>query len=415
MTVAGTSSTDKVLTYVPTVSGVYYVAVDSSNGTSIGPYILSATPLDDYTGTASTTGRLNIGSSTGGTLEALNDTDLFAVNVMVGLNYQFNVSAVAGFANPTTLDLTLFNSNLTRLAGSSSNDKVVTYTASATATLYLGVTSSNGQGLGSYTLSATPQDDYSGNNGTTGRVIDNSNTTGTLESLNDVDWFGTSLTAGANYQFTLTASSGFINPTTLDISLLDTNGTRVAGFSSVDKSLTYTPTTMGAYYVSVSSSNGTGTGSYTISEGTVSAPVFRFFDTNTGTQFLTASTTERDTVINARPDLKFEGVGLNALASPNQPNATAVFRFFDTVYGTHFFTSSDAERQTIVNTRLDLTFEGTSFYEFSSQQANSTPVYRFFDSNKGTHFFTASAGEKNTIVATRPDLIAEGISFYAPT
>ncbi|MGI4799876.1 MAG: hypothetical protein ACRYG8_38715, partial [Janthinobacterium lividum] len=67
------------------------------------------------------------------------------------------------------------------------------------------------------------------------------------------------------------------------------------------------------------------------------------------------------------------------------------------------------------NTRADLKFEGTSFYEYSAQQANSTPVYRFFDSNKGTHFFTASAGENATIVATRPDLIAEGISFYAPT
>ncbi|MGI4795761.1 MAG: hypothetical protein ACRYG8_17155, partial [Janthinobacterium lividum] len=50
----------------------------------------------------------------------------------------------------------------------------------------------------------------------------------------------------------------------------------------------------------------------------------------------------------------------------------------------------------------------------NTAQAGDSPVYRFFDSNFGTHFYTASNTERANIVATRPDLISEGVSFYAP-
>ena len=92
-----------------------------------------------------------------------------------------------------------------------------------------------------------------------------------------------------------------------------------------------------------------------------------------------------------------------------------MYRFFDKIYGTHFFTSSSAERDVLQANRADLAYEGTGFYEYGTQQANTTAVYRFFDTNRGTHFFTASAAERSTILATRADLTPEGVSFYAPT
>ena len=124
----------------------------------------------------------------------------------------------------------------------------------------------------------------------------------------------------------------------------------------------------------------------------------------------------RCTASASRPDLVYEGVGLQSVdPASNDPNAAPVYRFFDSTYGTHFFTASTSERDTVIATRPDLLYEGVGFSEHTAQQVGDVAVYRFFDSNYGTHFYTADANEKNTISATRPDLVYEGIGFYAPS
>ncbi len=147
-----------------------------------------------------------------------------------------------------------------------------------------------------------------------------------------------------------------------------------------------------------------------------SPKVFRFLDTGTGTHFFTDDPTEAATVSSARSDLVTEGVGFNAVdPATNDPNAAPVYRFFDQIDGTHFFTASESEKATVIATRPDLVFEPTStFYEHATAQAGDVPVYRFFDSVHGTHFYTASSVEQAGIMASRPDLVTEGIAFYAP-
>ena len=142
--------------------------------------------------------------------------------------------------------------------------------------------------------------------------------------------------------------------------------------------------------------------------------VYRFFDSTTGTQFLTAAASEKATVLATRPDLSFEGIAFGGIASNTDPNAVPVYRFFDTTKGTHFFTSSASEESTILKTRSDLVLEQTTFYEHATAQTGDVPVYRFFDKTDGTHFFTASAAERTTIATTRSDMAFEGVAFYAP-
>ncbi len=48
-----------------------------------------------------------------------------------------------------------------------------------------------------------------------------------------------------------------------------------------------------------------------------------------------------------------------------------------------------------------------------TQQAGDAAVFRFFDTTVGTHFYTADAGERAHL-GTRPDLADEGVAFYAP-
>ena len=145
--------------------------------------------------------------------------------------------------------------------------------------------------------------------------------------------------------------------------------------------------------------------------------IYRFFDTTDGTHFFTASATEAASISATRTDLTYEGIGLNGYNTASaSPSSEAVFRFFDTTDGTHFYTASTSERDALLATRSsDMTFEGTAFYEDATQRAGDTAVYRFFDSTHGTHLFTDSASEKASILATRPDLVSEGIAFYAPS
>ena len=144
--------------------------------------------------------------------------------------------------------------------------------------------------------------------------------------------------------------------------------------------------------------------------------VYRFFDTANGTHFYSVSQGERNTLIQTRPDLTYEGIGLKAVAAPSTDQSAApVFRFFDVNTGTHFYSASTTERDSILAARPDLRFEGTAFYEHATAQAGDAPVYRFFDLSDGTHFYTASASERATILSTRADLRDEGVGFYAPT
>ena len=164
------------------------------------------------------------------------------------------------------------------------------------------------------------------------------------------------------------------------------------------------------------SADGAGGTFLTLGASNLSHPVaYRFFDSIRGTQFLTTSLTETQNLQATRPDLVYEGVGLGAVDPTIDPAAAAVYRFFDTKFGTHFYTTSTTERDNVVATRSDLVNEGIGFYEHSTAQAGDVAVYRFFDSNFGTHFYTASATERATVIATRPDLIGEGIGFYAPS
>lgn len=146
-----------------------------------------------------------------------------------------------------------------------------------------------------------------------------------------------------------------------------------------------------------------------ITPTTTGVQVFRFFDTRNGTHFYTASASERDQTTQTRTDLTYEGVGLNATNSTAAP----VFRFFDTRGGSHFYTASSSEADGLkASTASGLTYEGVAFYEDATAQANDTAVYRFFNTVDGTHFYTPNQNEFASVLASRGDMVNEGIAFY---
>ena len=160
--------------------------------------------------------------------------------------------------------------------------------------------------------------------------------------------------------------------------------------------------------------------------------VYRFFDSSTGTHFFTADPVEKNALMlpagsSFRPDMREEVNGFGAVdPAAADPNAVTVYRFFDTRYGTHFFTANATEANGLRNVgassyRPDLVFEsGSSFLEHGTQQAGDVPVYRLFDQTYGTHFYTGNQAEYAGITTPgsstfRSDLVSEGVGFYAPS
>lgn len=143
--------------------------------------------------------------------------------------------------------------------------------------------------------------------------------------------------------------------------------------------------------------------------------VYRFFDLVNGTHFYTSSISERDDIPATRSDLAYEGAVFRDVDQMSDATAAPVYRFFDTTLGTHFFTTSTGERDQLISTRRDLAYEGVGFYEHASAQPGDTPVTRFFNTGDGSHLYVSSSTEAATIQLTRPDLRYEGVAFYTPS
>lgn len=164
--------------------------------------------------------------------------------------------------------------------------------------------------------------------------------------------------------------------------------------------------------------NAGGAGQASVNIRTASAQaeeVYRFFNTKTGGHFFTTSEGERDTVLQTNQSYKLEGVGFGAFDTKVTEAAEEVYRFFNTKTGGHFFTTSEGERDEVIATNRDYKLEGIGFYDFQVDQGEATDaVYRFFNAKTGGHFFTASEAERDSVVQTSQDYKLEGIAFYAP-
>ena len=237
----------------------------------------------------------------------------------------------------------------------------------------------------------------------------------------------TSVTLNGAAQLTLTQPTAF-NATLQNLSIgakIDLAGRTVTAATVTNGTLAITTTTGTVTLAETGlvnntalalSSDGAGGTTLTVDPSDLPHPAaYRFFDSIHGTQFLTTSLSETQSLQTSRPDLIYEGISIGAANPAIDTAAAPVYRFFDSVFGTHFYTSSATERATVIATRPDLVNEGIGFYEHTTAQPGDVAVYRYFDNTVGTHFYTSSATERATIATTRPDLVSEGISFYSPT
>jgi len=142
------------------------------------------------------------------------------------------------------------------------------------------------------------------------------------------------------------------------------------------------------------------------------SPVYRFYNTKTGTHFYTISGAERDTVLNNYPQFAYEGAVFWAFTAP-QNGMLPVYRFYNNATGTHFYTQSESEKNYVIATYPVFIYEGPVYYAPPDGSAlGSTPLYRFYNTKTGAHFYTTSAEERDHVLATWPWFAFENIAYY---
>lgn len=141
-------------------------------------------------------------------------------------------------------------------------------------------------------------------------------------------------------------------------------------------------------------------------------PVYRFYNTSTGTHFYTSSPSERDSVTNNLRAFSFEGTAFFA-TSKASPGLKPVYRFLNMQNGVHFYTISENERAAIEASLPHYKLEGVAFYASQVAGAGFKPLYRFFQLRAGTHFYTSSETERQQVQDTQSNAYRfEGVGYY---
>lgn len=115
--------------------------------------------------------------------------------------------------------------------------------------------------------------------------------------------------------------------------------------------------------------------------------MYRLYNPNSGEHFYTASTSEKNNLVNV--GWKYEGVAWDAPI-----NGTPVHRLYNPNAGDHHYTTSDAEKNNLV--AVGWRYEGVGWYS-----GGSIPLYRAYNPNAiaGAHHYSTNKSEIDYIVS----------------
>ena len=259
----------KQVSFTPTTTGTYYVAVGA--GTAFGEYRLTVLEYeDDFTAGTGAPGALAADWTATGKISFTGDHDWFAVPLKAGLEYRIDVEGSrngAGTLNRPTLDGIYYDDELDtddklKLIDNTQklgilNDPMAVVVPEMDGTYYVAVGADGGD-RGTYTLRVNlTDDDFADGPETQGRLEDHVDNIrrGEIDYADDIDWFAVEMQAGLEYEFHQTSISQ-LDPKLHGI--YDEDGDLVgdgdeSGAGGRGSHLFFTPTTDGTYYVAAGS------------------------------------------------------------------------------------------------------------------------------------------------------------------
>ncbi|MGB1208106.1 MAG: hypothetical protein ACPG7W_02780, partial [Paracoccaceae bacterium] len=212
-------------------TGKYYIAAEAKSD-GIGTYSVLVESLTSGSGggvsadignTIATSQRLLEGESQFSRIDTATDEDWFAVSLVAGERYRFDMrgadSSAGTLSDPFVMSLAdssgaaiaaSTGNNTSNNNGGTGQDARLYYTASYTGTHYLSA-ASHGDSVGSYQvmfrdtsdITASDEDDYDNSTQTTGAISAGQSVTGVIETAGDSDWFFIAMDRGKHYQIEL--------------------------------------------------------------------------------------------------------------------------------------------------------------------------------------------------------------------
>ena len=272
--------------FIASEGATYYVAA-GAYAYQKGTYRLSVTEMDDaQTAGTDTTGTVTVGGSVTGNINFPGDRDWFAVTLVTGRTYHFDLEGAPN-STRTLLDPYLrgvYDSEGNLIGDTTDNDGgfVVNSRVALAATqdgIHYVSASGNGNRTGTYRLSVTEVADVqTAGTDTSGTVPVGRSVTDEIDYPNERDWFAVTLVAGTTYRIDLEGQSNGAG-TLYDPYLhgvYDSHGNLIGdttaddGGSGRNSRVLFTATEGGIYYVSAGA-DGSGTGTYRLSVTDVDA------------------------------------------------------------------------------------------------------------------------------------------------
>ena len=261
-------------------SGAYFISVGAV-GADTGSYRVSVEALtDDHPAAPDTGAVVKVGGSATGEIEALGDTDWFAVPLVAGRHYRINLEGTStgqGSLEDPRLN-GMFDAAGNPVEGAGSDDdsgegynSYLEFSAPGTATYYIAA-GAHAAHTGSYRLSVQEvADDYPATTATGAVVQVGGSATGEIEAPGDTDWFAVQLSAGREYLIDLegwrTDGGTLDDPFLLGIH--DVDGTLIDGATDDDggeglnSRISFEAPETGTYYIAAGAYEDY-TGSYTL-------------------------------------------------------------------------------------------------------------------------------------------------------
>jgi len=143
-------------------------------------------------------------------------------------------------------------------------------------------------------------------------------------------------------------------------------------------------------------------------------PVYRFYNMLNGSHFYTADASEKARVQRTLSSTySLDGVGYR-VNTTNPANCARLYRFYNRLNGSHFYTVDVAEKNR-VQTTLSATYgyDGEAYSVCSAPIAGADTVWRFYNKLNGSHFYTVDPVEKARIIRELSGTYAlDGAAFY---
>ena len=133
--------------------------------------------------------------------------------------------------------------------------------------------------------------------------------------------------------------------------------------------------------------------------------IYRSFDPITGSHFYTSSPFENN-LATKQSNYRFEQVEM--LSNGDSP----IYRFYNPANNDHFYTANSSEKDLLIdNYTSGYKFEGVAFMGSQSPNSSSTAVHRLLNPATNSHFYTSNTTEANLAISSS-GYKPEGIGWW---